>query len=110
MARSKRLYILDIDDVGMWLAEYAADIADTFDAYVELGMSPLDIDIHGFASKLGERFATHPTKALTIIAAYGWDDALVGGCGFYESPWWRFESDACEMAMKAIKAKHGIEF
>lgn len=98
--------VIDTNNVDVWLRSYANEIVDCFDELVDDGNHPLDVDFYECAHDV--EFTVEANQGLTIIAAYGWNDALMGYNDTENSPWELFERDAHNMAISIIEDKYGI--
>ena len=87
-----------------WLPRIAQNVADEYDPDTEVEAS----EVWEFVENECERYITDVHDGLTVIAAYGWIDAVNGECDYEDSPRRLFEQDAYAFAVQALEDK-GIE-
>ena len=87
-----------------WLPRIAQNVADEYDEDTQVEAS----EVWTFVENECERYITDAHDGLTLVAAYGWVEAVSGGVDYEDGPRRLFEQDAYDFAAQALEDK-GVE-
>ena len=88
-----------------WIPEAARSIADEYDDDTTITRQDFDEAVD---NECNEHYGVYACEGLTLIAAYGWSDAVKGGVDYEDSPIELFKQDVAEVAEMYLLDK-GIE-
>ena len=98
---------IDTKQVDKWVGNCVNKVVEAYDEAARDGEDLNRIDFSEVVVNVTDEYGNNPYEALTIIAAYGWHEGLVG-CDFDDSPWNQFEDDVYLTARDIIEDKHNI--
>lgn len=111
LAGYAKLYFesIDTDNVDKLVRGAADEVIRCFDECVDNGIDPAEVDISNIVSDCAADCTMMACDALTVIAAYGWGNALTCDCDPEDGPLALFENDVYELAGDVLMGKYDIE-